>query len=599
MIKVSDLVSRFLAAKGIQDIFLVSGGGIMHLLESVGRQEGLRYWCNYHEQACAGAAEAWAKVNRRPCACLVTVGPGGLNALSGAAGAWVDSVPMLILTGQVRRDLMADFSRQRQKGPQEGDLVGLAGHITKYAATLQDPAQVLFELEKAWHLATSGRPGPVLIDFPLDVQGAMVEEAALPVYVPPCSDGNPGLAGAAAEAAAWIRASRRPVLLAGNGVGWSGAGEALLQLLERTGIPTLLTHTAKDLLWETHDQYLGCSGPLGQRRANFALQSADLLLSLGSGLCVAKSGFNVAGFSPRSRKIMVDIDPAQLHQHPFQPDLAIAADAGAFIQALLQALGPDGYRPPANWLAACAEWKARFPTVEPEHLAPSDQVNTYRFMDRLSDHLQATDTLVTGNGMDVVSYIQSFRIKRGQRALQNGNWGAMGWDLPLAVGAAVARQARVILVTGDGSFQWNVQELLTVGSHRLPVCIFIFNNQGYATIRATQTAYFQGHFVGAEAASGVANPDFRHLAQAYGLAYDRIDPAEDLDAALARVLAGTLPRLCEVPVAPDQPISPKASSFRRPDGTMESRPLEDMAPFLPREEVQAIMGRFDPADGTE
>ncbi|BDU71019.1 thiamine pyrophosphate-binding protein [Mesoterricola silvestris] len=587
MIKVSDYVSAFLVARGIEDIFLVSGGGIMHLLESVGRQEGLRYWCNYHEQACAAAAEAWAKLHRRPCAVLVTVGPGGLNALSGAAGAWVDSVPMLVFTGQVRRDLMADYGLQRQKGPQEGDLVGLAGHLTKYAVTVREPDRIRYELEKAWYLATSGRPGPVLIDLPLDVQGALVDEDALAPFAP-APEAAPALEEAVRTAAAWIRASRRPVLMAGNGVGWARAGDALLDLLAATRIPAITTHTAKDLLWEDHPQNLGCFGPLGQRRANFTLQNADLLLSVGSGLCVAKSGFNVAGFSPGSRKILVDIDPGQLHHQPIAADLAVQADAGDFLRALGRAL--DAYEPPRPWLEACAQWKARYPTLEAEHLAPSDHVNTYRLLDRLSDHMDGKDTVVTGNGMDVVSYIQSFRITRGQRALQNGNWGAMGWDLPLAVGAAVARPGhRVVLVTGDGSFQWNIQELLTLGSHRLPVCIFVLNNQGYSSIRATQNTYFGGHFVGAEAGSGVANPDFRLLAGAYGLAYDRIDPAADLDAELERVLAGPMPRLCEVPVAPDQPISPKASSARRADGTMESRPLEDMFPFLPREEIQANM----------
>lgn len=589
MIKVADYILNFLVDHGVTDLFMVSGGGIMHLVDAVGRQPGLRYWCNYHEQASAAAAEGWAKLNRRPCACLATVGPGGVNLLSGVAGAWVDSVPMIVLTGQVRREIMADYARQRQKGPQEGDLAGLASHVTKRAVTLLDPRQVRVELEKAWHAATSGRPGPVWLDVPLDVQAAEVDPADLPTWRPPApaaQDPDP-----VAKVAALLAASRRPLALAGNGVAWAGAGDLFRTFLDRTGLPALLTHTAKDLLPEDHPRNQGCFGPLGQRRANFALQSADLLLSLGSGLCLAKSGFNQAGFGPRARKVLVDLDPGQLDQIP--ADLRIQADAKAFLEALLAALGPDGLAPRTAWLEACADWKAAYPTLEAQHLEPTPWVNTYRFMDRLSEHMGPRDVLVTGNGMDVVSFIQSFRMKAGQRAIQNGNWGAMGWDLPLTVGAAAARPGqRVVLVTGDGSFQWNVQELLTVGSHRLPVAIFLFNNEGYATIRGTQNAYFDGRFVGAGPGSGVANPRFEPLAQAYGLAYRRLDPAGDLDEAIAQVLEGPLPCLCEVPVAPEQAISPKASSFRRPDGTMESRPLEDMAPFLPREEIQAVMGRF-------
>ena len=596
LVKVSDYVTRFLVAHGIKDIFLVSGGGIMHLLDSVGRQEGLRYWCNYHEQACAIAAEAYAKVRRSPGAILITVGPGGVNALSGVVAAWMDSVPTLVLSGQVRRDLITDSGLIRQKGPQEGDVVGLAKHVTKHAVTVLDPLEIRRELERAWHLATTGRPGPVWIDLPLDVQGAMVEDEQLAGFeVPPGPAGEAErLLDEARRVVAELRQARRPLIVAGNGLHWAHAEQRFLTLLDRFPVPVVMPCTAKDILWEDHPCHQGIFGTAGQRRANIALQSADLLLSLGSGLSLSKTGYNVAGFAAKARKVFIDIDPGQLHHQIIRPEVGIQADLGPFLEALDLALDEVMPDLDAAWLEACADWRNRYPPVEAEHRVPGSAVNTYVFVDELSERLGPDEVVVSGNGMDVVSYYQAFRVKQGQRGIFSGNWGAMGWDLPEAVGAAVATPGRrVVLIAGDGSFQLNVQELLTIGHHRLPICIFLFNNEGYSSIRSTQNAFFEGHFVGAERNSGVANPDFHHLAQAYGLAYARIDTPEELGLRLDQVLAGPLPVLCEVRVDPNQAISPKASAFKREDGTLESRPLEDMAPFLPRDEVWANMHRFD------
>ena len=598
LIKVSDYVARFLVAQGIEDLFLVSGGGIMHLLDSVGRQEGLRYWCNYHEQASAIAAEGYAKIRRSPGARLVTVGPGGVNALSGVAGAWVDSVPLLVLTGQVRREIIADYSVMRQKGPQEADLVGLASHVTKYAVTVMVPEDIRYELEKALYLATSGRPGPVWVDLPLDIQGAMVEESDLrpfPLAIPSDETDLPEASMRVLVDA--LRRSKRPLLLAGSGLHWGHSETHLLDFLELTGLPIILTHTAKDLVPEDHLQNMGVFGGLGQRRANFALQNADLLVCLGAGLCIAKTGFNIQGFAPGARKILVDIDEGQLHHHPLAVDLRIKAHVKPVLQLLLKQFRETHMRPPARWIRACEDWKVRYPTLTPDHFGDLDFVNTYIFMDCLAERMVPGDVLVTGIGTDVASQFQSFRAKSDQRLLVTGNWGAMGWDLPAAVGACVAHHGRTVLVTGDGSIQWNIQELLTVGKYRLPVLLFVFNNDGYTCIRATQNAFFQGFYVGAEPGSGVGNPDFQKLAEAYGLGYACLkDPAE-LEADLDRVLAMEGPILCEVMVSPNQGISPKASSFRREDGSFESRPLEDMAPFLAREEIHANMHLFDDEHG--
>lgn len=592
LISVSDYLTQFLVDHGIGDLFLVSGGGIMHLLDSVGRQPGLRYWCNYHEQASAIAAEGYAKIRRAPGACLVTVGPGGVNALSGVAGSWVDSVPMLVITGQVRREIIADYAAMRQKGPQEADLVGLADHVTKYAVTVMDPKDIRRELEKAWHLAVSGRPGPVWLDIPLDVQGAMVERDELEGFTPPPFpvDADPAALDLLEDA---LRRARRPILVAGSGVHWGHAEALLLEFLERTGLPVLLTHSAKDLVPEDHPGNMGVFGGLGQRRANFALQNSDLLVGLGSGLCIAKTGFNVAGFAPRARKILVDIDPGQLFQHPVRPDLGIQMGVGPLLEDLLGRFCREPLDLPHRWLEACRDWRTKYPLLGPEHLEASAFINSYVFMDRLSERMAPGDVLLSGIGLDVASQYHSFRPKAGQRVLVNANWGAMGWDLPATVGACIAHGGHTVLVTGDGSLQWNVQELLTIGQNRLPITIFVFNNSGYTCIRSTQDAFFEGRHVGAGPQSGVANPDFGKLAEAYHLAYAKIGSPGDLEAGLDRALAHPGPLLCEVMIAPGQGISPKASSFRREDGTMESRPLEDMAPFLPREEILANMCLFD------
>jgi acetolactate synthase-1/2/3 large subunit len=598
LIKVSDFVARFLVEQGIEDLFLVSGGGIMHLLDSVGRQNGLRYWCNYHEQACAIAAEGYAKIRRGPGACLVTVGPGGVNALSGIAGAWVDSVPVLVLTGQVRREIIADYSVLRQKGPQEADLVGLASHVTKYAVTVMAPEDIRYELEKALYLATSGRPGPVWVDLPLDIQGAMVEEADLrPFPVPIPTEGTSLPEASLRVLLDALRRSRRPLLLAGSGLHWAHAESQLLELLKATGLPIILTHTAKDLLPEDHPQNMGVFGGLGQRRANFALQNADLLVGLGAGLCLAKTGFNVQGFAPGARKILVDIDEGQLHHQPLAVDLRIQAHVKPVVEHLLEQFLALPVQPPARWIRACEDWKLRYPVLTQDHSGNPDFVNTYIFMDRLAERMVPGDVLVTGIGTDVASQFQTFRAKSDQRLLVTGNWGAMGWDLPATVGACIAHHGRTVLVTGDGSIQWNIQELLTVGKYRLPIMLFVFNNDGYTCIKATQTAFFQGFFVGAEPGSGVGNPDFRKLAEAYGLGYARLEDPAGLEADLDRVFALDGPILCEVMVSPSQGISPKASSFRREDGSFESRPLEDMAPFLAREELYANMHLFDDEPG--
>lgn len=595
--KLSDYVMDYLAAQGTDAIFTVTGGGIMHLVDSVGHSKSIRYVCNYHEQACAIAAESYARATGRPGVCLVTTGPGSTNALSAIAGAWVDSVPVVVISGQVRRDLIADYSRVRQMGPQEINILDMARPVTKYAVTIDDPATVGTELDKAFEIASSGRPGPVWINIPLDVQGSQID-------LPAPQKRAPRTASAPADkdircVVERLSKASRPALVFGNGVHYAGAEDDARALADRLGIPVLTTLGGLDLIGDAHPLFAGRFGPGGQRNANFVIQTCDLLLTIGASMSITNIGFNTDSFSPHSTKIVVNTDAEEIRKMRPVPDLGVTADAGSFIRALTEACEHQRFEVDPDWPVACREWKQRYPTVTPEQRADREYVNSYVFVDRLSDYLGADDLVLTGNALDAASVIQAFKVTPGQRVYTNINYGAMGWDLPAAVGAAVARRAnpdaRTILVTGDGSIQFNIQELMTVGLNQLNIKIFVLNNDGYQSIRATQTNHFAGHLVGADSSSGVGNPRFDSLATAYGLGYRRIENHDELDAQLQKCLAEPGPLICELNVSPAQPRSPRLMSRRTADGKMESPALEDMYPFLPKEEIQQNLQRFSRA----
>jgi acetolactate synthase-1/2/3 large subunit len=592
MTKLSNYVAAYLADHGVDSVFTVSGGGIMHLLDSVGREERLRVVCNFHEQACAIAAESYARVRGGVGVCLVTTGPGGTNALSALGGAWVDSIPVVVLSGQVRQDLIADYGRLRQLGPQEIDIDSMVRPVTKYSALVRDPKTIRQELDRAFAIAQEGRPGPVWLTIPLDVQGAEIDEATLAGWSPPPEPPTEE-APLRANVAALIdilRTARRPVLIGGNGIRLDCAEEAFERFVDKLRIPVLLTIGAMDLLPEDHPNYQGKFGPLGQRRGNFALQNADVVLSVGASMNVSTTGFNLKGFAPRATKIMVNVDPAEIEKGTVPIDLGIVSTPARFFAEFERQAAELSLGAPASWVEACADWRRRYPPLVSAYFEDAEHVNSYVFVDRLSSALSGGEVVVTGNGLDAWSVYQTFKVRRGQRVFTNVNFGAMGWDLPAAVGAAVARRDnRVVLVTGDGSFQFNVQELLTIGHNRLDVKIFVLNNDGYESIRATQTNFFAGHLVGADPASGVSNPNFRLLAEAYGLGYSYIRRNDDVTSVVSCVLGTDGPVLCEVNLSRTQTRTPKTSSYRNERGELESRPLEDMFPFLPREEVAANM----------
>jgi acetolactate synthase-1/2/3 large subunit len=599
-LKLSDYVTGFLVEHGVRDVFLLSGGGIMHLLDSVGSQAGLSYFCCRHEQACVVAAEGYARTSGRPGVALVTTGPGAVNALSGVVGAWYDSIPLIVISGQVRRDLIADFGKLRQKGPQEADIRAMAGPVTKYMTTVTRPESIRYELEEAFYRAQSGRPGPVWIEIPVDVQALQVDERDLVGFEPPSDD--PQLQGADLQAAASavadeLRKAKRPLIVAGAGIRLAHAEGRLAELMDVLQVPVVAPDSGKDLVPEDHPLNVGVFGAAAQRRANFAVQNCDLLVTLAAGLSAKKVGFGYRDFAARARKIIVDIDLDQLENQVIGADKRVHGDVGPFLDALIANARLNPIPPRPRWLDACSSWKKRYPPIADDHLVETGYINSYVFMGALSDEMGAHDLLVTGNGLESVSFVQAFRVKPGQRAFTNFNWGSMGWDLPLAIGACLGSGGRrTVCVAGDGTLQMNLQELMTIRHYDLPVAVFVFNNGGYSTIRATQRSLLDGRIVASDPATGVDDPDFEALSQAFHLPYHRLANSDGLAEGIGAVLAESGPVLCEVMISPDQEITPKASAFRRPDGSLESRPLEDMYPFLPREEVYENMHLFDGED---
>lgn len=576
-----------IAAEGVEHVFMLPGGGCMHLVDSLGRHPGLDFICNLHEQGTAVAVDAYAQL-RGFGAGLVTTGPGGTNALTGVAAAWLDSTPCLFVSGQVKR---ADLTRDtgvRQLGFQEIDIVSMARPITKYAVTVDEPRDIRMHLDRAIHLARTGRPGPVWIDIPLDVQSAAVEPGALQPWAPEPQSAN-DLSGAADRTLSLLREAERPAILVGNGVRLAGATADFLHLTEALGIPVLTTWKAADFLPDQHPLFAGRPGASGQRAANFTQQNSDWLLALGARLDLGQVAYMHGLFARGAKKIVVDVDPAELAKLKMDLELAVAADAGAFIRALLERLPRHSQPTRVAWLEQVRKWQNRYPVVCPEYWLEEGHVNAYVLMQVLSECLGEGDLLVPGSsGQSSELTCQAFRMKPGQRLINSQGLGPMGFGVPAALGACVGSGARrTVCIDGDGGFQMNIQELEVIRRLGLPVKFFVLDNQGYGSIRNSQRAYFQGNLVASDASSGLTLPQTLKVAEAYGIATARLESHAGIREKVAALLAEPGPLVCEVKLSPDQPTLPRVTSYRRPDGAMATRPMEDMFPQLDREEFRA------------
>jgi len=591
MIKLSDYVMHRLADWGVRHIFLVTGGGAMHLNDSIGKEQRIKYICNHHEQASAMAAEAYARITGSLGVVNVTTGPGSINALNGVFGAWTDSIPMLVVSGQVKRETcMATTGTRdlRQLGDQEVDIVSMVKGITKYAVLVDDPISIRYHLERAWHLAQSGRPGPCWLDIPVDVQSAQVNETHLRAYDP--AEDAPLWSKAevrkqTTEVLERIRASKRPVILAGTGVRHAHALDEFQQLVQKLQIPvtTAWTH---DLIASDDELYCGRPGTIGDRAGNFTVQNADLVLILGSRLNIRQVSYNWRSFAPRAFKIQVDIDSSELDKPLVRPDLGIHSDLKFFLAELADSCRRSSYAPQhQKWIEWCRERVARYPVVQDQQRNSGPPMNPYYFMEQLSALLSEDDVVVCGDATACIVSFQVMKIRKGQRLISNSGSASMGYDLPAAVGAAVARNGeRIICLAGDGSLQLNIQELQTVKHHQLPIKLFVLNNGGYVSIRSTQSNFF-GRLTGSTPASGVSFPDFVKVGCAYGIPSMRIDRATDMSRVLL-ALEQPGPTLIEVMLDQKQEFEPRTKSKQLPGGMIVTPPLEDMYPFLDADELE-------------
>ncbi len=571
---------------------MLTGGGAMFLNDAFGAEPRIACVCCHHEQACAMAAEGYARMSGKLGVINVTTGPGGINALNGVFGAWTDSIPLLVISGQVKRETcMTTYPdlHLRQLGDQEADILAMARGITKYSAFVDDPARIRYHLERALHIAVSGRPGPCWLDIPIDVQSSPIDSNALESY-DAVEDATPMAPGAlrvqCVEILERLALAERPVILAGTGVRLAGAADLFHETVHRLGIPvtTAWTH---DLIASDDPLFCGRPGTIGTRAGNFTVQNADVLLVLGSRLNIRQVSYNWPSFAREAFKIQVDADSTELAKPTIRPDLAVVSDLRDFLVELNRQMDsmnwdPDRY---AGWLSWCRERAERYPAVLPRHREFRGAVNPYGFVEALFEHLGEDDAVVTANGAACVVTFQAARIKRGQRLFSNSGNASMGYDLPAAIGAAVARDGkRVICLAGDGSFQLNLQELATVAQRRLPIKIFVLNNDGYLSIRLSQANFF-GRYIGESRRSGLFFPDLAKIAGAYGITALRIDGA-DYRERIEKVLATDGPVLAEVILDASQAFEPRMSSRSLTDGRIVSAPLEDMFPFLDREELR-------------
>lgn len=633
-IKVSDYIAQFLVDHGITQVFTVTGGGAMHLNDALGHKEGLSCLYQHHEQACAIAAECYARIHNKMAALCVTTGPGGTNAITGVLGGWLDSIPMMVLSGQVRYDTTARWSGVgiRAMGDQEFDIVKAIGCMTKYSEMVTEPERIRYCLEKAFYVAQSGRPGPCWLDIPLNVQGAWIDPDEMEGFDPQEYEAGPEggkLPGRVSDQTAEeilerIRKADRPVLNGGNGIRIAGAYPVFERVVEKLGIPVVTGWDSEDLMPDDHPLYVGRAGGMGDRAGNFAVQNSDLVFSVGSRLSIRQVGYNYHTWARAAYTIINDIDAEELKKPSIHVDMPVHADAKDLLEALERAMdrelgmeraegalagkavrGSEKELPEETifgggtglkgmtWVETCRMWKEKYPVVQPKHLVRDDTkaANVYALVKELSSRLPEGQITVVGNGSACVVGGHAFVIKKGQRFITNSAVASMGYDLPAAIGACMAERGRdIVLLTGDGSIQMNIQELQTIIHHRMPIKIFLINNDGYHSIRQTQKNFFGEPLVGIGGDShDLSFPSMEKLAWAYGYPYVSARHNGELGEAIERALSAEGPVICEVFVTTDQNFEPKSAAKKLPDGTMVSPPLEDLSPFLPDEEMNENM----------
>lgn len=589
--RVADYIFEHLAQTGVTDVFTVIGGGCIFLADALGGRKDTRYYCTHHEQAAVMAAESYARVKGRLGVALVTVGPGSTNAITGVAGAWLDSVPLLVLSGQAFSSQTVGDSGLRQVGLQEVDILKLIPPITKYAVSVREPQSIRYHLEAALSLAQTGRPGPVWIEIPADIQNAQVDSHKMPGYQPtPVGlDYDKNLREKVSQVVSLLRSSKRPLIHVGQGVRIAGVIAEFLELVEAHRIPFVTARNANDIVASNHPLLVGRPGMYGQRAANFAVQAADVYLAVGTRLNLGQTNYNTKDYARNATKIAVDVDRIELFKPTLDFDLRVHHDAGAFLNELASQLkGAELNTGP--WVEKCQEWKAKYPVVLPRHREQQEFVNSYYLIEVLSQLLTAGDIVVTDMGAAFQGTHQAFEVKSGQRLFTNCGCASMGWGLPAAVGASVAADRhRVVCLSGDGGVQMNIQELATVMHHQLPVKLFVQSNGGYLTMKQTQQAGCGGRLMGCSTDTGLSFPDYLKLAEAHNIPACRLTSHRDLAEQVLKVLEHAGPYLCDVVMDQNQEQEPRLIPRKTPEGKTEPMAFEDMYPFLPKEEIAQAM----------
>ncbi len=589
--RVSDYIVRHLESLGIDAAFMLAGGGMMHLIDALGRSEKIKYYCNHHEQAGTMAADAYARVSGKPGLSYATSGPGGTNTITGIVGSYQDSTPMIVITGQskVSQTIRGRHKEGlRQFGVFEVDIVPVVESITKYSAFVETPESIRYHLEKACYLAQEGRPGPVLLDIPLNVQGAQVDPEKLEGFsdfTPPPNPDEKDLD----ELLALLSAAKRPLVVAGNGVRVSGQHEAFCRFIEKLNLPVVTTPLAVDLLTHDSSNYIGHPGVKGDRAGNIAMQSADLLICLGASLHVSTTGYEFDLFAPNAKKIMVDPDPFVLDREEVGVNLKIQSRLQEFFKSIEPKLASINTEN-GSWMKHCHKLKAELSVYNEVHDYAGDEINYYDLVKALSDQSKGDEIVVADAGSAFYVVGQAFQVKGNQRVVNSGSLGAMGFAVPATTGACAAEpQKTVICVTGEGSLQTNVHELGVIAKNKLNAKLFVVNNNGYISIRNTQNSFFGGFLVGTDPDSGVIFPDLGKLSEAYDIPYVSVKDKADLPTVVASVLERSGPVVCEVFACENQKILPTVSSVKLEDGSMKSQPLQNMAPFFSAEKLQSYM----------
>lgn len=598
--RLADYVVDFLADRGVTDCFTIVGGGAMHLNDAFGHHECIRCVYNHHEQACAIAAEAYARLENRIAAVCVTTGPGGTNAITGVVGGWTDSIPMFIVSGQVRYDTTARYASKytdgmtlRAVGDQEFDITKAVGCMCKYAEMLEEPEQIRYMLEKAWYLATTGRPGPVWIDIPVNYQGCYIETEELEGYVPDEELPPPVSRETVDAVLELIRTAQRPVIYAGGGIRLSGGYQEFRQAIEKLGVPIVTYWNSIDLIEDEHPLYCGRGGNMGERAGNFAVQNADLVLAIGSRISIRQVGYNWKTWARAAKVVMIDIDQAELHKPTVHVDVRIWADAKDFLQKVNTFAGDETVFAGESWREQCRRWKQKYPVTHERHWEENGSTaNVYAFIRQLSSVLPQESLTAVSNGACCVAGHQNWVIKKGTRFIINNGIASMGYGLPAAIGLCVAGgRKETVCLEGDGSIMMNLQELQTIVTNRLPIKLFLINNQGYHSIRQTQENLFHEHSkvgIGPESRD-LSFPDYSRIASAFGFPYLEAHSNAEMKCVVEQALKQEGYVFCEIFTDTEQGWEPKNSAKKLPDGTLFSAPLEDLAPFLSEEELRANM----------